>query len=267
MVLEAVVVLEVVVGVMFSDPRFQNESLVLGWVAGGEAIEPFGNLMANQPVQVNPGVIRFRTFLKVKMSMVGDLVAGITWFLSIDEDRCLFVKPNDSWSFRRTWNLLRFCVQQGTQELVSEVPCLLHCWSVVSNERLPLDASEPVGLKDFLELVFNDCLVDLGEILSSPKFSECWWDLELSWNIHPLSAWMLLTPFATVSGVSHSWFESMVSLISGSPRFLKVSESLWVLSPYSSVDWTLPSRSLCSPRFRNRPLPNAFVIWLSPVII
>jgi len=37
---------------------------------------------------------------------------------------------------------------------------------------LPLDTSEPVGLKDLLELVFNDCLMDFGGILSSPKVSE-----------------------------------------------------------------------------------------------
>ena len=74
-------------------------------------MEPFANLMAYQPVQVNPGIIRFGAFLKVKVGMVGDLVSGITWFLRIDEDRCLFVKPNDSWSFRRIWDLLRFSVQ------------------------------------------------------------------------------------------------------------------------------------------------------------
>ena len=59
-------------------------------------MKPFGNFLANQPIQVNPGIIRFRAFLKVKMGMEDDLVAGITWFLRIDEDRCFFVKPNDS---------------------------------------------------------------------------------------------------------------------------------------------------------------------------
>ena len=77
-------------------------------------MEPFGNLMVNQPIQVNPGIIRFRAFLKVKVGMVGDLVSGITWFLSIDKDRCLFVKPNDSWSLRRSRDLFWFRVQQGT---------------------------------------------------------------------------------------------------------------------------------------------------------
>lgn len=114
MVLEAVVVLEIVVGVVFSDPRFQNKPFVLRGVTGGEAMEPFCNPMADQPIQVNPGIIRFRAFLKVKMSMEGDLVAGITWFLRIDDYRCLFVKPNDSWSFRRIRDLLRFRVQEGT---------------------------------------------------------------------------------------------------------------------------------------------------------
>ena len=76
-------------------------------------MESFGDLMANQPIQVNPGIIRFRAFLKVKVGMVGDLVSGITWFLRIDEDRCLFVKPNDSWAFRRFRDLIGFCVQEG----------------------------------------------------------------------------------------------------------------------------------------------------------
>ena len=114
MVLETVVVLEVVVGVVFSDPRFQNETFVLRRVIGGETMKPFGNFLANQPIQVNPGIIRFRAFLKVKMGMEDDLVAGITWFLRIDEDRCFFVKPNDSWSFGRIRDLLGFCVQEGT---------------------------------------------------------------------------------------------------------------------------------------------------------
>ena len=74
-------------------------------------MELFGNLMAYQPIQVNAGIIRFGAFLKVKVGMVGDLVSGIAWFLRIDEDRCFFVKPNDSWSFRRIWDLLRFSVQ------------------------------------------------------------------------------------------------------------------------------------------------------------
>jgi hypothetical protein len=62
---------------MFADPRFQDESFVLRGVTGGEAMKPFGNLLMNQPIQVNPGIIRFRTFLKVKVGVVGDLVAGI----------------------------------------------------------------------------------------------------------------------------------------------------------------------------------------------
>ena len=112
--LETVVVLEVVVGVVFSDPRFQNETFVLRRVIGGETMKPFGNLLANQPIQVNPGVVRFRTLLKVKVGMEGDLVAGITWFLRIDDYRCLFVEPNDSWSLRRIRDLLRFRFEECT---------------------------------------------------------------------------------------------------------------------------------------------------------
>jgi hypothetical protein len=47
---EAVVVLKVVVGVVFSDPRFQDEPFVIAGVTGGEAMEPFGDLMMNQPI-------------------------------------------------------------------------------------------------------------------------------------------------------------------------------------------------------------------------
>ena len=47
MVLESVVVLEVVVGVVFFDPGFQDETFVLSGVAGGEAMKPFGDLMAD----------------------------------------------------------------------------------------------------------------------------------------------------------------------------------------------------------------------------
>ena len=112
--LETIVVLEVVVGVVFSDPRFQNKTFVLRRVIGGETMKPFGNLLANQPIQVNPGVVRFRTLLKVKVGMEGDLVAGITWFLGIDDDRRLFVKPNDFWSFGRIRDFLGFCFQEGT---------------------------------------------------------------------------------------------------------------------------------------------------------
>jgi hypothetical protein len=45
MVLIAVVVLEVIVGMMFSDPRFQDKPFVLSGVAGGEALESAGDLM------------------------------------------------------------------------------------------------------------------------------------------------------------------------------------------------------------------------------
>jgi len=76
-------------------------------------MKPFRNLMVNQSLQVNPGIIRFRAFLKVKVGMVGDPVSGITWFVRIDEERCLFVKPNDSWSLRRSRDLFGFRVQQG----------------------------------------------------------------------------------------------------------------------------------------------------------
>ena len=77
-------------------------------------MKPFGNFMAYQPIQFNPGGIGFRAFLKVKVGVVGNLVAGVMGFLRIDDYRCLFVKPNDSWSFRRTRDLLRFRVQKGT---------------------------------------------------------------------------------------------------------------------------------------------------------
>ena len=40
-------------------------------------MKPFGNFLVNQPIQVNPGIIMFRTFLKMKVGVVGDLVAGI----------------------------------------------------------------------------------------------------------------------------------------------------------------------------------------------
>ena len=42
---------------------------------------------------------------------------------------------------------------------------------------------------------------------------------------------MLLTSFATISGVSHGSVESMVSLIDGSPGLLKISESYEFLVP------------------------------------
>ena len=128
-------------------------------------MKSFGNLIANQPTQVNPGVIRFRTFLKMKVGMECDLVAWIFGILWIDTHWCLFVKPDDSWSSRRIWNLGWFRIQEGTEELVSEMPCFLHCCGVVSDKGLPLNAAKPVGLEDLLELVFNDCLMDSGGIL------------------------------------------------------------------------------------------------------
>jgi hypothetical protein len=75
------------------------------------------------------------------------------------------VKPDDSWSFRRIWNLGWFRIQEGTEEFVSEMPCFLHCCGVVSDKGLPLNAAKPAGLEDLLELVFNDCLMDSGGIL------------------------------------------------------------------------------------------------------
>lgn len=47
MVLVAVVVLQVVVGVMFPNLRFQNESFIVAGVTGGEAVEPFGDLVTD----------------------------------------------------------------------------------------------------------------------------------------------------------------------------------------------------------------------------
>ena len=123
------------------------------------------NLVAYQPIQMNPGVIRFRAFLKMKVGMECDLVAWIFGILWIDTHWCLFVKPDDSWSSRRIRNLGWFRIQEGTEELVSEMPCFLHCCGVVSDKGLPLNAAKPVGLEDLLELVFNDCLMDSGGIL------------------------------------------------------------------------------------------------------
>lgn len=128
-------------------------------------MKPFANLMADQPIQVNRGIIGSRTFLKVKVSMKCDLVAWILGFLRIDTNWCLLVKPNDSWSFRRIWNLAWFRFQEGTEELVSEMPCFLHRCGVVSNKGLPLNAAKPAGLEDLLELVFNDCLMDSCGVL------------------------------------------------------------------------------------------------------
>lgn len=128
-------------------------------------MKSLGNLIANQPIQVNPGVIRFRAFLKMKVGMECDLVAWIFGILWIDTHWCLFVKPDDSWSSRRIWNLGWFRIQEGTEELISEMPCFLHCCGVVSDKGLPLNAAKPVGLEDLLELVFNDCLMDSGGIL------------------------------------------------------------------------------------------------------
>ncbi len=128
-------------------------------------MKPFANLITDQPIQTDPGIIGSRTFLKMKVGMECDLVAWILGILWIDTHWCLFVKPDDSWSFRRIWNLGWFRIQEGTEELVSEMPCLLHCCGVVSDIRLPLNTAKPVGLEDLLELVFNDCLMDSCGIL------------------------------------------------------------------------------------------------------
>jgi hypothetical protein len=101
----------------------------------------------------------------MKVGMECDLIAWILGILRIDANWCLFVKPDDSWSFRRIWNLGWFCIQEGTEKLVSEMPCFLHRCGVVSDKGLPLNAAKPAGLEDLLELVFNDCLMDSGGIL------------------------------------------------------------------------------------------------------
>ena len=108
MVPEAVVVLKVVVGVVFSDPRFQDEPFVIAGVAGGEAMESFGDLMVDQPIQLNPGGIGFRTFLKMKVGMVCGFIAGIVGVLRIQENWCFLVEPDDSWSFWWIWEFLGF---------------------------------------------------------------------------------------------------------------------------------------------------------------
>ena len=128
-------------------------------------MKPFANLITDQPVQADPGIIGSRTFLKMKVGMECDLIAWILGILRIDANWCLFVKPDDSWSFRRIWNLGWFCIQEGTEKLVSEMPCFLHRCGVVSDKGLPLNAAKPAGLEDLLELVFNDCLMDSGGIL------------------------------------------------------------------------------------------------------
>ena len=101
----------------------------------------------------------------MKVGMECDLVAWISGIMRIDARWCLFVKPDDSWSSRRIWNLGWFRIQEGTEELVSVMPCFLHCCGVVSDKGMPLNAAKPVGLEDLLELVFNDCLMDSGGIL------------------------------------------------------------------------------------------------------
>ena len=40
-------------------------------------MKPFGNLITDQPMQTDPGVIRFRAFLKMKVGMECDLGAWI----------------------------------------------------------------------------------------------------------------------------------------------------------------------------------------------
>jgi hypothetical protein len=52
------------------------------------------------------------------------------------------------------------------------VSCFLHCCIVFSDEGLPLDAAKPVGLEDLLELVLDNCLVDLRWFLKMPQVSE-----------------------------------------------------------------------------------------------
>ena len=75
MVPEAVVVLKVVVGVVFLNPRFQDELSVVAGVTGGKTMKPFGGLMVNQPIQLNPRGIGFRTFLKMEVGVVSDFIA------------------------------------------------------------------------------------------------------------------------------------------------------------------------------------------------
>jgi len=128
-------------------------------------MKPFANLITDQPVQADPGIIGSRTFIKMKVGMECDLVAWILGILRIDTHWCLFVKPDDSRSSRRIWNLGWFRVQEGTEELVSEMSCFLHRCGVVSDKGLPLNAAKPVGLEDLLELVINDCLMDSCGIL------------------------------------------------------------------------------------------------------
>ena len=128
-------------------------------------MKPFANLITDQPIQTDPGIIGSRTFLKMKVGMECDLVAWILGILWIDTHWCLLVKPDDSWSFRRIRNLGWFRVQEGTEELASEMPCFLHRCGVVSDKGLPLNAAKPVGLEDLLELVINDCLMDSCWIL------------------------------------------------------------------------------------------------------
>ena len=105
---EAVVVLEVVVGMMLGNPRFQDDALVLLGVAGGKTMEPFGDLIVYQPVQTNQGVIGFRTLLKMEVGMISDLIAWILGILRIDENQCFFMKPDDSGSFWWIRNPLGF---------------------------------------------------------------------------------------------------------------------------------------------------------------
>ena len=143
-------------------------------------MKPFRNLIANQPIQANPGVIRFRTFLKMKVGMECDLVAWILGILRIDTHWCLFVKPDDSWAFRWIWNLGWFRIQKGTEELVSEMPCFLHCCGVVSDKGLPLNTAKPVGLEDLLELVFNNCPMDSCGVLVSDGIQKQLLDLAVS---------------------------------------------------------------------------------------
>ena len=63
----------------------------------------------------------------MEMSVVSDLISGITGVLRIDEDWCLLVKEDDSWSYWWIWDLLGFGIQEGTEELDPEVLCFLHC--------------------------------------------------------------------------------------------------------------------------------------------
>jgi hypothetical protein len=128
-------------------------------------MKPFSNLITDQPIQADPGIIGSWTFLKMKVGMERDFIAWILGILRIDTHWCLFVKPDDSWSFRRIWNHGWLRMQEGTEELVSEMPCFLHCCGVVSDKGLPLNAAKPAGLEDLLELLFNDCLMNSGGIL------------------------------------------------------------------------------------------------------